>query len=57
MADPLIANKTLYLIPDVPHFSLPAYAVFSNNTNSEESQQALDILRQLVLEKTKIDPE
>jgi hypothetical protein len=51
MADPLIASKTLYLIPDAPHFNLPAYVVFSSNTDSEELQQALDILRQLILEK------
>lgn len=50
MADKLIASKQLYLIPNAPHFSLPAYAVFSNNTDNQELQQALDILRQLIRE-------
>jgi len=48
MADQLIAERKLFLIPDSPHFRLPAYVVYSSNMEAEELQQALEILRELI---------
>lgn len=48
MADQLVGEGKLALIPNSPRFRLPTYTVYPINADTEECQQALVMLRELV---------
>ena len=55
IANPLIQNKNLFLVPGSPQFPLPAYMVFPRDSDSIVLQQVLESLRSLaVIERQKI---
>lgn len=55
IANPLIHNQTIYLVPDSKQFRLPAYMVFQQDSDSIVLHQVLESLRSLaVIERHKI---
>ncbi|WMP18751.1 LysR family transcriptional regulator [Thiothrix lacustris] len=52
MANQLIADGKLSVIPDSPSFRLPTYAIYPTNMETGECQQALTALRELIAEMT-----
>jgi len=50
VADQLVAKDGLWRIAGTPGFCLPTYAIYPGNPESRKCQQAMDILRNLVME-------
>lgn len=52
MADKATANGQLGIVPNTPRFSLPAYVIYSSHAETEECEQSVALLREVVSEMT-----